>query len=196
MVAVNTRDWNEVKPGVERNVCAAEYASKVRRAFTRKFGPEQFVSRNWRKTRSAILTHIKGLPKAQRQKQLKAVEERRMRVVGEFQYQARSWNKERRIIAVCDYFDRGLERRFIITNLPDSFPEVIHKQYYCKRGRAEQFIKQSANEDTSFRRRLGESAHDRCSKRVFAGPKPNITSLVVVKPGWALQIAPLYYMDK
>lgn len=124
------------------NVCAAEYASKVRRAFTRKFGTEQFVSRNWRKTRSAILTQIKGLPKVQRQEQLKAVDKRRMRVVGEFQYQAKTWDKERRIIAVCDYSDRGLERRFIITNLPCSFPEVIHKQYYCKRGRAEQFIKE------------------------------------------------------
>src|SRR5262249_35905055 len=38
--------------------------------------------------------------------------------------------------------DRGLERRYIITSIQDLTPERLHKDLYCKRGRAEQFIKE------------------------------------------------------
>lgn len=124
------------------NVCAADYASKACKAFRRKHGVEQFVCNDWRKSKSEVLKAIKALPKTERQRQLKDLQERTVRMVGEFQYQARSWRQERRIVVVCDYSDRGLERRFIITNLKCAFADVVHKQYYCKRGRAEQFIKE------------------------------------------------------
>jgi hypothetical protein len=124
------------------NVCGAQFANQCRKAFHRKYGADKYVCKDWKKLRNEELNKTKALPKKERQSRLKEIDERRIRVIGDFYYRAKTWDIDRRIVAVCDYSDRGLERRFVITNLRTPFPEVVHKEFYCKRGRAEQFIKE------------------------------------------------------
>lgn len=123
-------------------VNAGSFAHQAGKQFRRKFGPEKYACADWRKVRSTELAEVKALPKEQRMKQLKELESRRVRIIGEFQHLGTNWNRERRIIAVCDHTDQGPERRYVITNLACPIPEVVYTRYYCKRGRAEQFIKE------------------------------------------------------
>lgn len=124
------------------NVNAASFAHQASKQFRRKFGAEKYAFTEWRKARSDELVSIKALPKAERMRELHEIESRRIRVVGEFWHLGKNWNRERRILAVCDHTDRGPERRYVITNLDCPVAEVVYTKYYCKRGRAEQFIKE------------------------------------------------------
>jgi hypothetical protein len=124
------------------NVSAAQFTHQAGKTFHRKHGSEKFVSPDWRKIRLAERTRVSALPKKERHVALAEMETRRVRVVGDFYHLGKKWSRERRIIAVCDHTDQGPERRFVITNLTSPFPEYIYTQYYCKRGRAEQFIKE------------------------------------------------------
>jgi len=124
------------------HVNAAQFAHQAVRQFRRKHGTEKYVCRNWKALRSADLASAKALPKDKRMPALKEVESRRTRVVGDFWHFVKSWKCERRIIAVVDHSDHGTERRYVITNLKCPVPETIYNNYYCKRGRAEQFIKE------------------------------------------------------
>ena len=124
------------------NVCAAEYVAASSQRFRKKFGPEQLVATNAKYARLRRLNAIKALPKSERMEALNEINDRRVRIVGEFYYRAQSWRQDRRIVCVCDHTDRGPERRYIITNIEGEIPERIHKDRYCQRGRAEQFIKE------------------------------------------------------
>jgi hypothetical protein len=55
-------------------------------------------------------------------------------------YQAASWTKERRVIARVEATARGSDTRFILTNLPGRAKHLYEKAY-CKRGQAENLIK-------------------------------------------------------
>ena len=59
----------------------------------------------------------------------------------EFQYAAKSWVTERRIIARCQVNHHGSGRRFIMTN-SDAEPEDVYENRYCQRGDMENQIKQ------------------------------------------------------
>jgi hypothetical protein len=124
------------------HINAATFVHEAVRKFKRKFGAGKFVSKDWRKRRSVEMVEIKGKPKKERMPSIKKLDSRRIRVVGEFRHFVKTWGCERRIIAVVDQTDQGPERRYVITNLKQASPEMIYSEIYCKRGRAEQFIKE------------------------------------------------------
>ena len=48
-------------------------------------------------------------------------------------YQAADWTRPRRIVAKVEINRQGLNRRFVVTNLPEA-PQEVYKNFYVKRG--------------------------------------------------------------
>jgi len=66
---------------------------------------------------------------------------RRTRAFGDLRYKAGSWDRERRVIARCDYTDEGLEVRYIVTNIENVVAKLVYEQIYCRRALCENWIK-------------------------------------------------------
>lgn len=66
----------------------------------------------------------------------------KQRMIGEFNYAAGSWNRERRVIARLEHDARGANPRFIVTNLKGG-PKALYERVYCARGEAENRIKEA-----------------------------------------------------
>lgn len=66
----------------------------------------------------------------------------KQRLVGEFDYAAKSWSRERRVITRLEYGDQGTNPRFIVTNLQGD-PVQLYEPLYCQRGEAENRIKEA-----------------------------------------------------
>ena len=58
-------------------------------------------------------------------------------------YQAKSWSRERSVIARVEATLKGSDIRFIVTNLPGT-ARVLYEKIYCARGRMENMIKEGA----------------------------------------------------
>ncbi len=69
-------------------------------------------------------------------------QERRVRIVAEINYQARSWDIERRVICRCDYTEEGAELRFVVTNSRSRRSKWVYESKYCGRGQCENWIKE------------------------------------------------------
>jgi len=71
-----------------------------------------------------------------------------------FDYAAKSWTRERRIIARLEATRRGFDARYVVTTLEGSARQ-LYETVYCARGQAENFIKlhktQLASDRTSCR---------------------------------------------
>ena len=78
-----------------------------------------------------------------------------LRGFAETRYQAKSWNKERRVCARIEATTKGLDIRFVVTSLPTGSAEHVYETLYCARGQAENLIKlhkaQLASDRTSCR---------------------------------------------
>jgi hypothetical protein len=66
----------------------------------------------------------------------------KQRMIGEFRYAARSWDRERRVIAWLEHDANGRNPRFIVTNLKGG-PKALYERVYCARGKAENRIKEA-----------------------------------------------------
>jgi Transposase DDE domain group 1 len=66
----------------------------------------------------------------------------KQRLIGEFSYAARSWDRERRVIARLEHGALGANPRFIVTSLPGD-PAELYEKLYCARGEAENRIKEA-----------------------------------------------------
>ena len=60
----------------------------------------------------------------------------KQRLVGEFDYAAKSWPHERRVITRLEYGALGTNPRFVVTNLPGD-PVQLYEHLDCQRGEAE-----------------------------------------------------------
>ncbi len=56
-------------------------------------------------------------------------------------YAARTWDRERRVIAKIEHGPKGANPRFVVTNLKGD-PETLYTQVYCARGDMENRIKE------------------------------------------------------
>lgn len=74
------------------------------------------------------------------QKQFEVTKEKQ-RDFMRFSYDARSWNKQRQVIAKLEVTDKGPNPRFIITNLPGK-AQALYDGIYCARGNMENRIKE------------------------------------------------------
>src|SRR5262249_14869046 len=55
-------------------------------------------------------------------------------------YGAKSWNKQRRVVARLEATPLGLDIRYVVTSLPGTV-QHLYEIVYCGRGQAENFIK-------------------------------------------------------
>ena len=77
-------------------------------------------------------------------------QDRVLRGFAETHYAAKSWNKERRVVArieasashADDMLRRGIDIRYIVTALQGNDAEHIYQTIYCARGQSENLIKQ------------------------------------------------------
>jgi hypothetical protein len=66
---------------------------------------------------------------------------KKVRLFGEIDYAAKTWDKERRIIIKSERLVQGLNTRFVVTNLPEE-PQAIYDENYVLRGDMENRIKE------------------------------------------------------
>lgn len=64
------------------------------------------------------------------------------RLIGEFDYAARTWDRQRRVIARLEHDARGANPRFVVTSLQGD-AAALYEQLYCARGEAENRIKEA-----------------------------------------------------
>jgi hypothetical protein len=67
---------------------------------------------------------------------------KKQRWIGEFMYAARSWERQRRVIARLEHDERGANPRFVVTSLQGD-AQALYEQLYCARGEAENRIKEA-----------------------------------------------------
>lgn len=72
-----------------------------------------------------------------------------------FRYEAKSWKRDRRVVARLIASSKGVDRRYVVTNIADGDAVHIYERVYCARGEAENLIKlhkaQLASDRTSCR---------------------------------------------
>jgi hypothetical protein len=64
----------------------------------------------------------------------------KVRCYSEFRYAAKTWDAERRVIALVEASCRGADSRFVVTNLRGT-PRWLYEAVYCARGQAENLVK-------------------------------------------------------
>jgi len=64
----------------------------------------------------------------------------KVRRYASFRYAAKSWRRERRVVARIEASERGTDTRFVVTNLADK-PKRLYERVYCARGQMENLIK-------------------------------------------------------
>jgi len=82
---------------------------------------------------------------------------RKVRLFGEFDYAAGTWERPRRVICKAERLVQGPNGRFVVTSLKGD-PQVLYDRRYCPRGDAENRIKEQQlqlfSDRTSCRRML------------------------------------------
>jgi hypothetical protein len=66
----------------------------------------------------------------------------KQRMIGEFDYAARSWDRQRRVIARLEHDAHGANLRFIVTELKGG-AKALYERVYCVHGEAENRIKEA-----------------------------------------------------
>jgi hypothetical protein len=64
-----------------------------------------------------------------------------VRDYAETRYAARSWSRPRRVVARIEATRKGLDIRYVVTNVTHCPPEWLYSSIYCGRGQAENLIK-------------------------------------------------------
>lgn len=88
---------------------------------------------------------------------VKRAEEQRvvLRTYAETRYGAKSWKRQRRVVARIEASTLGMDIRYVVTSFAEGSAEHIYDTLYCARGRAENLIKmhkaQLASDRTSCR---------------------------------------------
>jgi len=132
--------------GIKHNNALLAETKKLRRAtekkFKRRLNEPQFVGKHWKKRKNEKYKQIRSIrdPK-ERVEKMAAQQSRRVRLYGEFMYAAGSWDRERRVIARCDYTDEGLKMRYVVTNIRGTPASTVYEEIYCKRAVCELSIK-------------------------------------------------------
>jgi hypothetical protein len=67
----------------------------------------------------------------------------KQRMIGEFRYAARSWDRQRRVVARLEHGAQGPNPRFVVTSLETSDADSLYEDVYCARGEAENRIKEA-----------------------------------------------------
>jgi hypothetical protein len=114
----------------------------AQKKFKRKYDQPEFLGKGGKNKKLQKMKQIRAM--ASRTDRLEGnanLANRRARVFGDFLYQASSWDRERRVIARCDYTDEGLEVRYVVTNITEPVAKQVYEDIYCQRAMCEMWIK-------------------------------------------------------
>ena len=115
---------------------------EAEKKFKRKLEEPMYKGKAGKKRKNTDQKELRSISdRRERARKLRESETRRVRCFGDFKYGARSWNKQRRVIARCDYTDKGVEMRYVVTNIQHLTAREIYEEIYCKRALAELGIK-------------------------------------------------------
>jgi hypothetical protein len=119
-----------------------QFRQQAESKFKRKFQEPQFIGKRGKKQKLEKMKELRSI-KNRKERTEKNTESwlRRSRVFGDFLYQANTWDRERRIIARCDFSDEGLDVRYIVTNITGYLAHQVYEGFYCQRALAEYGIK-------------------------------------------------------
>lgn len=78
-------------------------------------------------------------------KELYMLGKKPIKLYGEFQYKAGSWQKPYRVIVKAEYNEKGANTRFIVTSLEQAHRTFVYERAYCGRGAMELMIKELKN---------------------------------------------------
>jgi hypothetical protein len=81
----------------------------------------------------------RALGRARKRNKRKRIDKKRSYAA--FRYGAKSWSKERRVVARIEASSLGVDVRYVVTNLTAPAPKDIYDALYCARGQAENLIK-------------------------------------------------------
>ena len=84
-------------------------------------------------------------------KELFELNNRPVKIYGEFSYKAGSWETPNRIIVKAEYNSQGPNTRFIVTDLEHKNRKFLYETVYCNRGAMELMIKEHKNHLASDR---------------------------------------------
>ncbi|MFZ0402334.1 MAG: IS1380 family transposase [Pseudolabrys sp.] len=90
---------------------------------------------------TTLRKHVQGLEAATKSLYEAAPKDGKARRFKEFYDGATSWSRVERIIARVEAGAEGPDTRFVVTNLKKHNARVLYKDYYCRRGQAENHIK-------------------------------------------------------
>ena len=90
--------------------------------------------------KNARLTALSAPLQAQAEAHYQATQQK-VRLFGEFAYQAGNWDRERRVIVKAEHTSKGANPRYVVTNVAGE-PQALYEEEYCARGKAENRIKE------------------------------------------------------
>jgi len=114
---------------------------KARKKFVRKFGNPAFISKDGDKEKLQAMHEVHSQNSHKERAKLNSEVTKRVRLFGEFSYQAGSWDRARRVVCRCDFGNEGLEVRYIVTSIQWMNAADTYEKLYCGRARAEMWIK-------------------------------------------------------
>jgi hypothetical protein len=110
--------------------------------FKRRFESPQFTGKGGQKRKLAAIKKVRSTPdKNDRSQSHEELTSRRVRVFADFRYAAKTWDRQRRVVARVDFDDEGLSVRYIVTNIDKFTAAHIYENIYCKRSCVELCIK-------------------------------------------------------
>jgi Transposase DDE domain group 1 len=90
--------------------------------------------------KNSRLNALSASLQAEAEAQYQATQEK-VRLFGEFYYQAHTWDRERRVIVKAEHNAHGANPRYLVTNLAGD-PPRLYEEVYCARGEVEKRIKE------------------------------------------------------
>lgn len=131
-----------LRPNSVLNSYASHYIEEASNQFYKQFTKPRFLGRDGKKKAQAEHTRIRNLPADRRMAAEEEWRKRRTRVIGEFSYKPEKWKHWERVIARCDFTDKGPDVRYIVVSQQYGVPRHIYEESYNQRGLVEQFIGQ------------------------------------------------------
>lgn len=129
-----------LRPTSVLNLYARHFMEEASNQFYKQFIKPRFLGPDGKKQAQAEHQRIRNLPADRRMAAEEELRKRRTRVIGEFSYKSDKWKHWERVIARCDFTDKGLDVRYIVVSQQHGLPRQIYEDSYCRRGLAEQFI--------------------------------------------------------
>ena len=93
--------------------------------------------------RKPMLKKVQNL--VDKAKELYSLNNKSVKLFGEFHYKANSWSEPERIIVKAEHNNKGSNTRFIVTNIENTNRKMIYQLIYCNRGAMELMIKAHKN---------------------------------------------------